>query len=283
MPYKLVDWFPKSFLSFIVGLLVDVRFPGWLLRPAIKLYCGFYKVNVEESKLPIESFKTFNEFFTRELKTGVRPMSHSPVVHPCDALLVEANAVKDGHVLSVKGQAITVEQLFGPLLEDKPEALNAVKSGYHYALYYLSPKDYHRVHHPVQGRVTRSVHIPGELWPVNNWALKKVEQLFFKNERVVCEVEMASSKSVYIAMVGALNVGRMTMAFDKKICTNKSRWSTVNVTKYKEPIVVNKGDELGRFNMGSSVVMLIPSEMANASGWSIPVAAKVVTVNSALN
>lgn len=256
MLLRLVTIFPKNFVSFLVGLLVDVRWPGFLLRGFIGIYCRVYRVDLSESMLPIKQFKTFNEFFTRELKSGARPLGSSPLVHPCDAVLIDGGRVTDkNQILKVKGQNIGLDALFGGLPRDWDP------SAYQYGLYYLSPKDYHRVHAPVDCMVESVRHIPGVLWPVNDWAVRNVEGLFIKNERLVFSLRTKDDLPVFLVMIGALNVGRMTTPFDKKICTNRSRWAGSVVHRYKKAVQLRKGEELGRFNMGSSVILIAPQRL----------------------
>ena len=135
--------------------------------------------------------------------------------------------------------------------------------GGQYLTYYLCPRDYHRVHSPVSGKILSCTHVPGKLWPVNPWSVENITQLFAINERTLTLIE-TDRGLVMVVMVGATNVGKMTMSFDREIVTNASHFRSLNTKEYHPTIDVEKGQELGIFNMGSTVIVLTtPSFFAN--------------------
>jgi phosphatidylserine decarboxylase len=233
-----------------MAYLVDLKVPSAALTRVIKTYSRVYDVDMSEVADPIASFGTFNDFFTRALKDGSRPVDQDPrrVASPADARLSVFGPVpKDGQITQVKGITYPIDALLGDETEAAPFA-----HGYHATLY-LSPRDYHRVHFPVDGTVTGWRHIPGRLFPVNDLALQRVPNLFCRNERVVVHMDTEEFGRVATVMVGAAHVGRISLAFTDLVSNRGHHHGDVTADT---PVAVRKGDELGRFNLGSTVVML---------------------------
>ena len=242
---------PKNLLSYWAGRLTSVKLPGALGRWSVSWFAKRYRLNVEEAELPLESYETINSLFTRRLKPGARPLGEG-IVHPADSTLTQRGEISLGKLYQIKGWPYSVQEL---LAETN---VSHWEKG-HYLTYYLCPTDYHRVHSPVSGKVSRMTHIPGALWPVNLWSVNTIPHLFARNERLIFYIETIYGR-VALVMVGATNVGKMTLCFDSDWVTNQPHAREIRRKILDPPFEVQKGEELGIFNMGSTVVMLYPPE-----------------------
>lgn len=250
---NLLGYIPKNHLSYLFGKLADAPLPKLLSQKSVEAFAKFYNLNMSEAEFAIDEYKTIEALFTRRLKPGVRPIE-SDLVHPCDARITEAGLANDGVLIQAKGKSYTLEELI------RNDDLARIFVGGTYLTYYLCPTDYHRVHFPVTGRVVQSVHIPGTLWPVNDWSVRNVPNLFTVNERMVTLLETAHGR-VGVVMVGATNVGKMTASFDPQLLTNDVRaGSSVKLRRYEPSLPVQCGDELGIFHLGSTVILLFEKE-----------------------
>jgi phosphatidylserine decarboxylase len=248
-------------LSRATGHLADLRLPPLVLRPLLRLYVRAFGVDLGEAAEPLESFATFNAFFTRPLREGSRPVASGEgvVVSPCDSRLSAIGpAPPDGRLEQVKGSTYSIEALLGSAEDAAPFPRGA------HATLYLSPSMYHRVHSPVDGRVVAWRHVPGRLFPVNGAGVRSVPGLFTRNERVAVFVDTEAHGPVAVVLVGAANVGRISLAF-ADLVTNRGRPAGRVVPP--EPVVVRRGDEIGTFNLGSTVVLLLADPgLAPAAG-----------------
>jgi phosphatidylserine decarboxylase len=238
------------FLSRVTGRLADLRAPAFVLQPLLRAYVRLYGVDTSEAAEPLASFPTFNAFFTRRLRDGLRLLpAEDGVVSPADSRVAAIGPISaDGRLEQVKGRTYAIEELLG-----SAEEAAAFRRGVQATLY-LSPSMYHRVHSPVDARVRAWVYIPGRLFPVNAFSVRAVPGLFVRNERVVVFIETAAFGPVALVMVGAANVGRMTLAFAPLI-TNTGIPAGLHVPT--SAIRLRRGDELGAFNLGSTVVLLL--------------------------
>ncbi|MDC0980191.1 archaetidylserine decarboxylase [Bdellovibrionales bacterium] len=254
----LIKWVPKNLLSYLVGVVVQIPLPAPLNIWSLQWFVGRYSIDMSEAEHPIHHYKTVGELFTRRLKEGLRPISKEEIVHPADGRLTSWGRLTEGALFQAKGRSYSYKKLVhseGTLGSQEEERL---KEG-HFLTYYLSPKDYHRVHSPVEGKIIEAVHIPGYLWPVNEWSVNNIDELFAVNERVVVWIETKWG-AVAVILVGATNVGKITVSFDPSLVTNQYPSDGQIVRKeYAEPISIEKGQELGVFNMGSTVIVLYPS------------------------
>jgi phosphatidylserine decarboxylase len=251
---RILRLLPRERITRALGHLTDARVPPALLNPVLKIYTRAYNVDLSEAVEPAEGYASFNEFFTRRLRDGLRPVDPDPdvVVSPADGRLDDAGEIDEGRTFVVKGQRYDAAELLGNT-EDA-----ARYAGGCYLVVYLSPRDYHRVHSPVEGVVRRVRHIPGTLFPVNEFGVKHVPLLFAKNERVVVFVETEPFGNVAVVMVGAMIVGRITLTFEGPA---RPPLNGPVVERWYEPgqvPVLNRGDELGAFRLGSTVVLLLP-------------------------
>ncbi|MBI3391948.1 MAG: phosphatidylserine decarboxylase [Nitrospirae bacterium] len=242
---------PLRIISRLVGWLADRRLPSSVLQPAIRWYVGHYGVNMDEADVPPGGYLTLGEFFVRPLKEGARPVDPSPdgVISPVDGRLVTAGTIEDGRLIQTKGLDYSAADLLG-----SPQAASPFQGGT-FATIYLSPRDYHRIHAPLAARVTAVCHRRGRLLPVNDLSVPWVKDLFSTNERIVVTME-TDAGPVAVVMVGALNVGRIRLAFEVPPAPRRADWDR---TPDRE-IRLMKGDELGRFELGSTVILLFGKE-----------------------
>ena len=237
-------------ISRVFGKFASSKFPLFFQSIVNSVYVKTMGVDLRNFH-PANHYASLNELFTRELSYA-REMPKDPtvIVSPADSLISELGDIKDDTALQIKGFEYDVKELLTKHIDK--ENLEKVKNG-KFINFYLSPKDYHRYHVPTDMKVTRVIHVPGLLYPVNFTYLKKVDSLFVKNERVILECIDNTGKLFYMVLVGALNVGKMTLSFEPKIETNIDA-SEVKVYDYDD-VELKKGDELGMFMMGSTVVM----------------------------
>ncbi|MBC8058251.1 MAG: phosphatidylserine decarboxylase, partial [Rhizobiales bacterium] len=209
-------------------------------------------VDMSEAADPdIASYKSFNDFFTRALKPGARPIANADLVCPVDGAISQFGAVERDQIVQAKGHAYSTTALVGG-----DAALAAQFENGHFATLYLSPKDYHRIHMPCEGRLLRMIHVPGDLFSVNPTTARGVPGLFARNERVVCVFESARGPFV-LTLVGATIVGSMATVWHGVV--NPPRVTDVREWRYDDQrIVLKQGVEMGRFLLGSTVVMLFP-------------------------
>ena len=247
---------PKNDLSHLVGRLVHQPLPGAIGRKSVELFAKYYRINLEEAEHPVSHYKTIGELFTRKLKPGVRPIGEG-IVHPADSAISEAGRIDNLTMVQAKGKNYTVPEL----LKSGHYAANF--EGGAWLTYYLCPTDYHRVHSPVSGEIIWSAHVPGQLWPVNPWSVNKISNLFAVNERIVVVIDTGKGLAALV-MVAATNVGNMSMTFDDSI--NSKYRAAERETKertYSPKIKIERGDEVGIFHMGSTVVMLYEKSLIN--------------------
>jgi phosphatidylserine decarboxylase len=249
---------PLSYLSWFVGKLANLPLPQPLARWTIQIFASAYGIDPSLATRPLSDFRSIGEFFTRDLKPEHRPIQ-AERVFPVDGTLRSVSSLStDGHIEQVKGKFYSLRQL---LAEDSSVARFA--SGQLWNMY-LSPKDAHHIYAPVSGKIVRTVHIPGALWPVNDWALSSVEGLFAVNERIVTYID-SEIGLVAVIMVGATNVGRISLSY-LQFETNRAPWKkhTVRSFEHAQPICVTCGDKIGTFKMGSSVVLVSERPLAEA-------------------
>jgi phosphatidylserine decarboxylase len=242
---------PKNTLSRLVGRVTDARLPGAPLRAAMRSFARAYRIDLEASP-PLETYPTFGKFFARPLLPGLRPIAPGDevVVSPVDAQVSETGVATAGRLIQAKGIDYGVDALLGDA------ALGAAFEGGAWATLYLSPQDYHRIHFPLGGRVTGWRYVPGQLWPVNAASVRQVPGLFTVNERLVTLLESPLGP-VAIVSVGATVVGRVRASFDASVpCTDQPGATGVQAHDYASPLPVEKGGELGAFEMGSTVILV---------------------------
>jgi phosphatidylserine decarboxylase len=247
---------PKRALTVTLGALSGIR-GGALTHAAVRRFISIYGVNMTEAADPeISHFATFNDFFTRALRDGARPLSDAPWICPVDGAISQCGAITQDRIVQAKGHDYSTQALVGG-----DAALAARFEDGAFATLYLAPKDYHRIHMPCAARLTRMIHVPGDLYSVNPVTARGIPNLFARNERVVCVFESHRGPFV-LALVGATIVGSMATVWHGVV--NPPRPGTVREWSYDgngykgEPVILDRGAEMGRFLLGSTVVMLFP-------------------------
>lgn len=244
---------PQHTMSAMAGRLFSLTTPAPLRKLAVTTYGKVTGVNFEEVKEPLDSFTSLQNFFTRELKDGARPVDEAKdaIVSPCDGAWGASGTINDDTALQLKGRPYSIRML----LQD--DQLAARFDGGVYSTLYLSPRDYHRFHAPAAGDVDTLRYIPGALWPVNGAGLFHIDGLFTKNERIIAFLRPTARPDALIAMVavGATMVGKIKVAFDDDVTTNV-RQPVTTVRRYDPPVHLDKGQEWGRFLFGSTIVLL---------------------------
>lgn len=243
---------PQKWLTKCVARLTRCRW-GKVTTAFIRWFVKRYQVDMSIADEPnIESYLSFNAFFTRALRAGVRPIQaqhDGDLISPVDGAVSEFGPLKDGQLLQAKGCYYTVETLLGGG-KDWTQSL----SRGHFITAYLSPRDYHRIHMPIDGQLESMHYVPGRLFSVNQQAVAGIPGVFARNERVVCLFSTKYGRLAVI-LVGAMLVGNMETVWHGSVNANHS--NRANSWTYNDkPVHLKQGDELGRFNMGSTVILL---------------------------
>ena len=244
---------PKQTLTALVGKLANFRGAS-LTHAAVRRFVARYRVDMSEAADPeIEHYATFNEFFTRSLRPGIRPIAEAPFVCPVDGAISQFGTIERIQVFQAKGHHFSTRALVGG-----DAALSARFENGVFATLYLSPKDYHRIHMPCRGILRRMIHVPGTLFSVNPVTARAIPELFARNERVVCVFDSAHGPFV-LALVGATIVGSMATVWHGVV--NPPRSGRMREWQYDEnAVVLDQGAEMGRFLLGSTVVLLFPCD-----------------------
>ena len=245
---------PKRLLTVFAGMVANWR-GGALTHAIIRRFVAKYRVNMAEAAdSRIESYATFNEFFTRPLRDGMRPVANAPFVCPVDAAISQFGPIENDQIFQAKGHSYSTRALVG----GDQQLAHSFDHG-HFATLYLAPKDYHRIHMPCDGRLVRMVYVPGDLFSVNPLTARHVPGLFARNERVVCVFDTAFGPFVNV-LVGATIVGSVATVWHGVV--NPPRTRDVREWRYDDPpVVLEQGAEMGRFLLGSTVVMLFPQNV----------------------
>ncbi|MDH5394700.1 MAG: archaetidylserine decarboxylase [Gammaproteobacteria bacterium] len=245
----------------------------WLLKLLLPLFISRFKVNMDEAKDPDwRNYASFNYFFTRELKEDARKIcsGKKSLACPVDGAISQMGKINNDLIFQAKGHAYSLTQLLG----DREDLAEAFKNG-QFNTIYLSPKDYHRIHMPIEGTLKEMIHVPGELFSVNPTTVENVPALFARNERVICLFDTAAGPMAMI-LVGAIFVASIETVWHGVVTppTGKSiqTW-TYDDEGMNKSVTLAKGEEMGRFNMGSTVILLYPE---NVMEWEKDVCAERV-------
>jgi len=222
----------------------------WIKDTFTRWFINKYQVNLAEAKRDsISDYAHFNDFFTRALKPEARPLSESPIISPVDGVVSKAGQIKDSQILQAKGHHFSISQLLAG------ESVEKIENGY-FVTIYLAPKDYHRIHMPIDGKLVSMRYIPGNLFSVNHKTVQKVNGVFARNERLVCLFDTVFGRMAFV-LIGAIFVGSIETSWQGQITPPYGKKSKVYDYSEKE-FELSKGDELGRFNMGSTVIIILP-------------------------
>ena len=243
---------PKQLLTQLAGKLAGAELGG-LTTALIRRFIARYNVNMAEAANPDPaSYKSFNEFFTRPLRDGVRLPTTADFLCPVDGAISQFGPIERDQIFQAKGHSYSTTALLGGDRE-----LAAPFENGSFATIYLSPRDYHRIHMPCDGRLSRMIHVPGALFSVNPTTARGVPGLFARNERVVCLFDTAAGPFALV-LVGATIVGSMATTWHGVV--NPPRPGVVREWRYdgENSVLLKKSDEMGRFLLGSTVVLLWP-------------------------
>jgi phosphatidylserine decarboxylase len=253
---------PKQALTTFAGRVASTE-GGAMTTALIRNFVRRYGVNMDEALNPdIASYRSFNEFFTRPLKPGARVMARAELICPVDGAISQFGPIERDQIVQAKGHRYSTTALVGG-----DEALARTFDDGLFATLYLSPRDYHRIHMPCDGRLLRMIHVPGALFSVNPTTARGVPGLFARNERVVCVFERPQGRGTFVlVLVGATIVGSMATVWHGLV--NPPRPGQVRDWRYDgpgdKPVRLKQGEEMGRFLLGSTVVMLFPKDAATA-------------------
>lgn len=244
---------PKNELSRLGGWHASKVLRGPAGKAAIKWFVKHYNVNTDEIEKPADEYNSLADFFIRKLKPGAREIDPRPdaIVSPVDGLVSNFGDINGDTLIQAKGKDYTLNAL----LADTEYAETFINGKY--VTLYLSPRDYHRMHTPLDGSVYAMRYIPGKLFSVNAFGVRNIDNLFAVNERLVNYFDTAAGKVAYI-MVGAMNVGRIRVVYDE-FATNTKKTSAF-YKPYDKPHEFQKGDEIGRFELGSTVILLFEKD-----------------------
>ena len=252
---------PKHALTRIAGKLASLK-AGMLTTAVIRWFIGRYKVDMSEARIPDPAaYATFNDFFVRELKEGARPINDDPniISHPADASVSQLGPIKDGSLIQAKGHYFEAIELLGG-----DAALTEEFKDGNFATLYLSPRDYHRVHMPCDGTLRQMIYVPGDLFSVNPLTAENVPNLFARNERVVCIFDTAHGPIAQV-LIGATIVGSIETVWAGTITPPTGpairRWDYPATGD--QAVVLKKGQEMGLFKLGSTVINLFPQGMVS--------------------
>ena len=243
---------PKQALTLLAGRIAGAR-AGATTTRLIRWFVQRYGVDMSEAANPdVASYPSFNEFFTRALKPGARPLAGADLVCPVDGAISQFGRIEADQIFQAKGHRYSTTAMVGG-----DASLATLFEHGHFATLYLSPRDYHRIHMPCDGRLLRMIHVPGALFSVNPVTARGVPGLFARNERVVCVFDGPHGPFV-LALVGATIVGSMATVWHGVV--NPPRSGQLREWRYDDqPVLLKQGEEMGRFLLGSTVVMLFPA------------------------
>jgi phosphatidylserine decarboxylase len=246
---------PQHFLSRCTGWLAELHHPLWLKNWLVGLFVKQFRVDMSEAAEPDhEAYPNFNAFFTRPLKEGARPIAEADIVCPADGAVSELGEIREGLLFQAKGRYFSTEELLGG---DEQRAARFSRG--RFATIYLSPRDYHRVHMPIGGRLTATTYIPGKLFSVNGTTAGNVDRLFARNERLVCYFDTPAGPMAMI-LVGAMIVAGIETVWSGQVAPPPKSPLTHDYAELPEPVELDKGQEMGRFKLGSTVILLFPED-----------------------
>lgn len=256
--YVFMKLLPKNAASRAFGIVTRLRIP-FVSKALRNVFANYYKLNMEESEYPLSHYRNLGELFIRRLKPGARPIADSEIVSPVDGVLSQTGVFDENQkLIQAKGKYYTLKDLL------RNEAMAKRFEGGAFATIYLAPFNYHRIHSPVKGELVDAAYCPGTLWPVNVGSVERVEGLFCINERLTSRIRLEDGSEILVVKVGATNVGRIGVVYSDELLVNAGRlprdckrFDWVPSTK----VTFEKGGELGRFEMGSTVILVVDKKI----------------------
>ena len=250
---------PHHLISRAVHFFVECQTP-WFKNALIRNIIQFYDVDMSEARQESpEAYIHFNDFFTRPLKEDARPLPESPatIVSPADGAISQLGDIRHGRIFQAKGHDYSLIELLG----GDPE-LGQEFSGGKFATIYLSPRDYHRIHTPASGKLRRMIHVPGRLFSVNKGTVENIPNLFARNERVVSIFDTDNGPMAVI-MVGAINVASIETVWAGLVTPQSRRVANTFYGDHNQDITLDRGEEMGRFKLGSTAIILFGEDKVN--------------------
>lgn len=256
--YVFMKLLPKNAASRAFGIVTRLRIP-FVSKALRNVFANYYKLNMEESEYPLSHYRNIGELFIRRLKPGARPIADSEIVSPVDGVLSQSGVFDENQkLIQAKGKYYTLKDLL------RNEEMAKRFEGGAFATIYLAPFNYHRIHSPVKGELVDAAYCPGTLWPVNVGSVERVEGLFCINERLTSRIRLEDGSEILVVKVGATNVGRIGVVYSDELLVNAGRlprdckrFDWVPSTK----VTFEKGGELGRFEMGSTVILVVDKKI----------------------
>ena len=249
---------PQHMLSRLVGKLANCRV-NWVKSTFIKTFAKQYNVNMSEAvEESLDAYPDFNSFFTREIKLDRRPLADCDIVSPADGAISQLGPIDHGRIFQAKGRGYALATLLGGHNDLAEEFINGS-----FATVYLSPKDYHRVHMPVTGTLRETIFVPGDLYSVNQTTAEGVDNLFARNERLVAIFDTEFGPMAMV-LVGAMIVAGIETVWTGQVAPQEPKtWRIDHNPAPQEPVVLEKGAEMGRFKLGSTVILLFGKDAIN--------------------
>jgi len=257
--YVFMKLLPKNAASRIFGNFTRLNLPPFT-RWARTAFARYYKLNMAESEYPLSHYKNIGELFIRRLKPGARIIDSAEVVSPVDGVLSQTGTFDDGKqtLIQTKGKFYELKDLL------RDDEMAARFDGGAFATIYLAPFNYHRIHCPVKGDLVDASYCPGTLWPVNAGSVERVEGLFCINERLTSRIRLEDGSEILVVKVGATNVGRIGVVYSDELLVNSGKLDRSKKRLDWQPACnfhFEKGDELGRFEMGSTVILIVDKKI----------------------
>jgi phosphatidylserine decarboxylase len=253
--YFLLKFVPKNYLSLLIGKLAKLEAPRFLVQFVINRFIKYYNIELSEVEGLPSDYNCLNEFFTRNLVCGAREIS-AGLVSPVDGAITQFGQINGATLIQAKGIDYSLEEL----LVDK-ELAKRFENGFFITIY-LAPYNYHHIHSPIDGEVVECIHVPGTLWNVNAWSTANIKKLFVVNERVISVLNSEETGHVAVVKVGATGVGSISVEFDdiKSNSGGCNYFKKPTIKHYEQQLIFKKGQKLGTFNLGSTVILLMQKE-----------------------
>ena len=254
-----VGCLPRSRLSRAARAAADLH-----SRMAVRRFAALYEIDVSDAEKPLDAYRSVHELFTRRLRSGARPVDQEPnvLVSPVDGRISAAGRIGEGQLFQAKGRTYRLEALLAD-----GDALKRFAQG-SYVTIYLAPPDYHRIHAPAEGSVRGWVHVPGDLYPVNRASVNQVDALFARNERLITYLATETWGDIAVVQVGATVVGRVRASYAPEPTTHVPSVREPRFGDLRPPVDVTRGEEIGVFEMGSTVILVTekPFELESPIG-----------------
>jgi len=243
----------KNYISRVVGCLISIKFYKPIQNQINKYFVKLFKIDLTDFE-PLDTYPSIQRLFTRQLKKPrIFSLDTNTLISPTDSTIAQYGTLNKDLILQIKGLSYDLYSFLTATANI--DQVKRIEDG-SFINFYLSPRNYHRFHAPTDFEITKTIHVPGTLYPVKQKSLEAQENLFIKNERVILECHLKNNVCFYFVAIGAFNVGRITINKETNLRTNTFDRKNLSAYNYSVPIQIKKGEEIGFFEMGSSVVLL---------------------------